>query len=74
MVSLIIVDYKSIEKTLGYLHEFYGHVEESSKEKIHPVIVDNSQDNTETLEVLRRETKDTLSKIHISLERKYCCI
>lgn len=74
MVSLIIVDYKSIEKTLEYLQEFFTHVVEAAEDQIHPIIVDNSENNAEILERLKRKTKETLSQVTISLEKEHVSV
>ena len=44
MISLIIVDYKSISKTLAYIQSCYEHILDT--DQMHVIIVDNNEDVT----------------------------
>lgn len=71
MVSLIIVDYKSIPKTLEYISSCYMHIKD--REKLHVIIVDNTENPEKGLEEisaitgsnpLEKKVKDINLKIY----------
>lgn len=63
MISIIVVDYKSIEKTLQYLRNAYEGMLDS--ESLHGIIVDNNYGSTKGLEILQNTILTPIEKICI---------
>lgn len=63
MVSLIIVDYKTVPKTLQYINECYQFI--IAANQIHAIIVDNCEDSSIGLQLVEKTTKSKAKKILI---------
>lgn len=63
MVSLIIVDYKSISKTLAYIKSCYEHILDS--DQIHVIIVDNNEDATAGMKEISKITEYEMAELSI---------
>lgn len=68
MVSLIVVDYKTIPKTLEYIRDCYQMIENSSC--LHAIIVDNSEESAIGLHILRKECGNEPEKISVKANKE----
>ena len=70
MISLIIVDYKSIPKTMNYIQDclqaFTRNGKEAMDKKIHVILVDNSPDEQSGLAYLQQECHAQIEPMQIT--------
>lgn len=71
MVTLIIVDYKTMERTIEYLTEFWRKLQE--KELLHVVIVDNSEKEANKQELPDKLTGYALAETEYEVRGKTVC-